>query len=222
MKLTIRQNFVCAFGLVFLMALLAACGTGPSTSTTTGSLAAATQVPTPTPSPTPKPTIPLKQYSATGFTISYPTGWHTSQTSLKWTPSGGPGAMPQHTEMDYAFVAGDNLTGLHIARDTDEQAVGGMTNRLLGGVFVCHAGDASIPNKVKVGGVMWSQADIVCMVASSFYELRELVYSNPQTNVQTVILYGAYQQVGNGAAAPDFAHTSQKYFEPMLASFDFK
>ncbi len=78
------------------------------------------------------------------------------------------------TENIYAFVAQDNLTGLHIVRNGDEQAVGGMINVLLGGTFTCNTGDTSVPSQVTVGGVIWSQADIVCMVASSYYEVREL------------------------------------------------
>lgn len=105
-------------------------------------------------------------------------------------------------------------------RRGDEQAVGGMVNDLIGGELKCDMGDKSVPSQVTVGGVTWSQADLICMVASNNYEVRELVTSSSQYG-QTVIMYGAYQQVGKGAAVPDFAHTKAAYFDPMLASFKF-
>jgi hypothetical protein len=161
--------------------------------------------------------VTFQQFTGANFTMIYPTGWQTSHKSQPFQQSGN---SKQQTENIYGFVAQDNITGFHVVRNGDEQAVGGMVNDLLGGQFSCTPGDKSVPSQVTVGGVMWSQADIVCLVASNNYEIRELVTSSPRYG-QTVIMYGAYQQVGNGAVVPDFARTSDTYFKPMLAAFKF-
>lgn len=232
MKPILARQFIYTIGIILLAAFFSACGSNPTTSTATTQLTtqptptstlAATPTPpsTPTPPPTPTPAtntgVTFQQLSGANFTIGYPVDWKTSHTSQPFKQSGNP---QQQTENIYAFVAQDNITGLHIVRNGDEQAVGGMINQLLGGEFTCNRSNASVPAQVKVGGVTWSQVDIVCLIASTNYEVRELVTWSPQYG-QTVILYGAYQQVGNGAVAPDFANTSKLYFEPMLASFKF-
>jgi hypothetical protein len=220
MKPIFIRQFMYTFGIILLVAFLSACGSNPATPTVTAQpTATPTQASKPTQPPTPTPAsntgVTFQHFTGANFTIDYPAGWQTNHTSQPFKQSGNP---QQQTENIYAFVAQDNITGLHIVRNGDEQAPGGMINQLLGGVFTCHAGDTSVP--VQVGGVTWAQVDIVCFVASTNYEVRELVTSSPQYG-QTVILYGAYQQVGNGAVAPDFAHASKTYFEPMLASFKF-
>ena len=222
MKPILTRQFMYTIGIILLAAFFSACGSNPATSTvttqpTTQPTPTPTQAATPTPPPTPTPIpatntgVTFQQFSGANFTINYATGWQTNHVAQQ---------NAQQKENIYAFVAQDNITGLHIVRNGDEQAPGGMINQLLGGVFTCQSGDASVPAQVTVGGVTWSQVDKVCYLASTYYEVRELVTSSPQYG-QTVILYGAYQQVGNGAVAPDFAHASKLYFEPMLASFKF-
>jgi hypothetical protein len=149
------------------------------------------------------------------FTISYPTGWKKSQQSLPGGAS-GPGAKP--TENIYGFVAQDSITGFHIVRNGDEQAVGGMIGMLIG-QYECQPGDASVPLQVTVGGAAWVQSDLTCKVSGKNYEVRELVNGSPQYG-QTVIMYGGYQQAVGGVI-PDFAHVQTAYFDPMLKSFKF-
>jgi hypothetical protein len=240
MKPIITRRRIYAFSIIILATFLAACGSNTATSTTvaqsgvvatptravaptqspaskTGGAATPTQAAVPTQSPASKTGTTFKQLTGANFTIDYPAGWQMSQKSL---PGGASGVKNPAPENIYGFVASDNITGLHIVRNGDEQAVGGMINELLGGQFSCNMGNSSVPSQVMVGGVTWSQADLVCMIHNSNFEVRELVTSSAKYN-QTVIMYGAYQQVGNGALAPDFAHASTMYFNPMLASFKF-
>lgn len=207
MKSIITRRLVYTCSIILLATFLAACG---SSSTKPAQAAAPKQSPTATPAPHKG----FQQLAGANFTIDDPVGWQTSQKSLT-------GGKPGSSATDiYGFVAPDNITGLHIVRNGDEQAVGGTINQLLDGQFSCSTGDKSVPSQVTVGGVTWSQADLVCMIAGFDYEVRELVTSSPRYG-QTVILYGAFQQVDNGAMAPNFALASNRYFEPMLASFKF-
>lgn len=225
MKPIITRRLVYTCSIVLLATFLAACGSNPTISTTAtvpSSASTPTQAAAPTSAPTPTPAsntgATFKQLKGANFTISYPVGWQTSHKSL---PRGQSGDVKNPTMEDiYGFVAPDNITGLHIVRNGDEQAPGGMINQLLDGQFSCSPGDKSVPSQVTVGGVSWSQVDFVCMIAGYNYEVRELVTASTKYG-QTVILYGAFQQVNNGAMAPDFAHASNMYFKPMLASFTF-
>jgi hypothetical protein len=207
MKSIITRRLVSLFGIILLTAFFSACG---SSSITPAQAAA--------PTPSPASHKGFRQLTGANFTIDYPVGWQTSHKSLTGGPSGD--VKNPATENIYGFVAQDNITGLHIVRNGDEQAVGGMINDLLEGQFSCNAGDQSVPSQVTVGGVTWSQFDLVCMIAGLNYEVRELVTSSTKYG-QTVIMYGAFQQVGKGAMAPDFAHASNMYFKPILASFKF-
>ena len=215
-------------GIVLLVTLFAACSGSTSTSDTTSASTTAgavtptqpaTSMPTTAASPTPVADTgkELQPFTGVDFTMLYPVKW---QKTHKTGPGGMAGAGNQPASNTYGFVASDNITGFHIVRRGDEQAVGGMVNDLIGGELKCDMGDKSVPSQVTVGGVTWSQVDLICMVASNNYEVRELVTSSSQYG-QTVIMYGAYQQVGKGAAVPDFAHTKATYFDPMLASFKF-
>jgi hypothetical protein len=224
MRQSNRSLYLSAFIAFALMSLLAACGnqsattgsTSPNITTTSNTPSANTSTVTPsTQVPTQAPSNGFQQLTGANFTINYPIGWQTSHKS----EAGGTGGHPATADI-YGFVAPDNITGLHIVRNGDEQAVGGMVNELLGGEFSCSTGDTSVPSQVIVGGVTWVQVDLVCMIANSNYEVRELVNSSTKYG-QTVIMYGAYQQVGNGAVAPDFADASDEYFTPMLTSFQF-
>lgn len=208
MKSIITRRLVPIIGIVLLTVFVSACGN----SSTSPTLAAA---PTQAHKPTPAPGKGFRQLTGANFTINYPVGWQTSHKSQAGGMSGHPA-----TENIYGFVAPDNITGLHIVRNGDEQAVGGMINELVGGQFSCSPGDKSVPSQLIVGGVTWSQADLVCMIANGNYEVRELVNSSTKYG-QTVIMYGAFQQVTNGAMAPDFAHASDEYFAPMVTSFQF-
>ncbi|HTK09411.1 MAG TPA: hypothetical protein VL485_19730 [Ktedonobacteraceae bacterium] len=209
MKSSIARRIVFIFAIILLTAFFSACGR--SSSSTPAQATAAT----PSPTPTPASTKGFQHLTGANFGIDYPVGWQTSHKSQAGGMSGRPA-----TEDIYGFVASDNITGLHIVRNGDEQAVGGMVNELLDGQFSCSPGDRSVPSQVRVGGVTWSQADLVCMISGFDYEVRELVTSSTKYG-QTVIMYGAFQQVDNGAMAPDFAHASDTYFQPMLASFQF-
>jgi hypothetical protein len=213
MKPITTRQLVYTFSIVLLAAFLSACDSNPATSTVRAQPTTAT-----TPAQAAPTGTTFRQLTGSHFTILYPVNWKTSHMSQPFKQSGD--NTQTHTENIYAFVAQDNLTGLHIVRNGDEQAVGGMINVLLGGTFTCNTGDTSVPSQVTVGGVIWSQADIVCMVASSYYEVRELVNGSAHYG-QTVIMYGTYQQVGNGAVVPDFIHVDNTYFKPMLASFKF-
>ncbi|GHO95287.1 hypothetical protein KSF_053350 [Reticulibacter mediterranei] len=158
----------------------------------------------------------LQPFTGVDFTMLYPAKWQ------KTHKSGSPVAANQPPSQTYRFVAADNVTGFLVKRHSGEQAVGGSVNELLGGEFRCDTGDKSVPSSAETAdGVSWSQVDLICLVASNNYEVRELVRSDSQYG-QTVIMYGAYQKVGNGAVVPDFAHTKATYFDPMLASFKFK
>jgi hypothetical protein len=100
-------------------------------------------------------------------------------------------------------------------------AAGDNVNELLDVQLSCSPGDTSLPAKITINGITWSQYDLVCLLASTYYEVRDLSTVTP-TGDHTEIMYGAYQQVGNGAVFLDFAHASKTYFEPMVASFKFK
>lgn len=234
------QKCMYVLGIVLLASLFAACGgpssesgataaptaagvatpTQPATSTPTTVATAASAI-TPTQPATPTPVADtgkeLQPFTGVDFTMLYPAKW---QKTHKTGPGGLSGVKNQPASNTYGFIAADNITGFHIVRHGDEQAVGGMVNELIGGDFSCERGDKSVPSQVTVGGVIWSQADLICLVASNNYEVRELVTSSSQYG-QTVIMYGAYQQVGKGAVVPDFAHTKAAFFDPMLASFKF-
>jgi hypothetical protein len=218
--------YVLSVGL--LVTLFAACSGSSSVSgatstpTTAGAVTPtqpATLTPTTAASSTPVADTgkELQPFTGVDFTVLYPVKW---QKTHKTGPGGMSGAKNQPASNTYGFIASDNITGFHIVRRGDEQAVGGMVNDLIGGELKCDMGDKSVPSQVTVGGVSWSQADLICTVASNNYEVRELVTSSSKYG-QTVIMYGAYQQVGKGAAVPDFAHTKATYFDPMLESFKF-
>jgi hypothetical protein len=238
MKNVSFQKCMYVLGIVLLASLFAACSDPSSASgaTPTPTIAAtATSAATPTQPVTPTPTSAatltqpatptpatgtgkeLQPFTGVDFAMLYPAKW---QKTKKTGPGGMSGEKNQPASNTYGFIAPDNITGFHIVRRGDEQAVGGMVNTLIGGEFKCEPGDKSVPSQVTVAGVTWSQADLICLVASNNYEVRELVTSSSQYG-QTVIMYGAYQQVGNGAVVPDFAHTKATYFDPMLASFKF-
>jgi hypothetical protein len=218
------QKCMYVFGIILLVALFTACSspTSASGATPTPTIAAtatsaATSTQPATPTPVAETEKELQPFTGVDFTMLYPTKW---QKTHKTGPGGMSGAKNQPASNTYGFVASDNITGFHIVRRGDEQAVGGMVNDLIGGEFKCDMGDKSVPSQVTVGGVSWSQADLICMVASNNYEVRELVTFSSKYG-QTVIMYGAYQQVGKGAVVPDFAHTKATYFDPMLESFKF-
>jgi hypothetical protein len=210
MNPVVTRQLVSACSIVLLAVFLSACGSNPVTPTVRGQPTIATTSTQAAPTKT-----PFQQLTGSHFTILYPANWKTSHVSQPGGQSGDH-TQPQ-TEDTYAFVAQDNLTGLHIVRNGDEQAVDGMIIALVGGADKCKT---PVMSQVTVGGVIWSQADVVCLVAGSSYEARELVYGSPRYG-QTVIMYGAYQQVGNGAVVPDFIHANNTYFKPMLASFKF-
>jgi hypothetical protein len=238
------QKYMHVLGIVLLALLFAACDdpsiagatSTPTTAATATSAATPTQPakPTPTTAATatsaatlPQPAKPtpvaetgkeLQPFTGVDFTMLYPSKW---QKTHKTGPGGMSGVQNQPASDTYGFLARDNITGFHIARRTGEQAVGGSINDLIGGELKCDE-DKSVRSQVTIGGVTWLQFGFICLVASNNYEVRELVTSTPGSQRgQTVIMYGAYQQVGKGAVVPDFAHTKATYFDPMLASFKF-
>ncbi len=238
MKNVSFQKCMYVLGIVLLTSLFAACSdpssasgatptpTAAATATSAATQAqsvkpmatsAATQAQSVSSTPVAGTEKELQPFTGVDFTMVYPAKW---QKTHKTGPGGMAGVKNQLASNTYGFVAADNITGFHIVRRGDEQAVGGMVNELIGGEFHCDMGDKSVPSQVTVGGVSWSQSDLICLVASNNYEVRELVTSSTQYG-QTVIMYGAYQQVGKGAVVPDFAHTKATYFDPMLASFKF-
>jgi len=227
MKANILYQLVSTCAVLFLIVFLAGCDANPATPVAAAQPASTmtpTPVATPTQAATPTPLLPTPTVAGTGitfreftgsdFSISYLYSWQTSQQSRS-------GGANQPKIEEYAFMAADNISGLHIMRHGQQLAVGDNVNELLGAQLSCSQGDTSLPAKVTIGGVTWSQYDLVCLLASTYYEVRDL-YTVTPTGGHTEILYGTYQQVGNGAVFPDFATASKTYFEPMVESFKFK
>lgn len=188
---------------VFSWALMAHLNVQPTVATTS------IQVPLTTPT--------FKQLTGSHFTIRYPANWKKSHVSQ---PGGGQsGSDTPSTQIAdiYAFVAQDHLTGLHILHNVDEQAVDGTIIGVVGSAGTCNT--TPVMSQVTVGGVIWSQAEVVCLIAGRAYEARELNTGTPYGTI--VIMYGAYQQVVPGAVVPGFIQANNVYFKPMLASFKF-
>src|ERR1700692_1298794 len=79
-----RSRLILSVGSLFLVCLLAACGSGGSTGTTSVSPSASTPAPTrqATSAPTQLSSITsVTTYTGDGFTISYPQGWTVTKGS---------------------------------------------------------------------------------------------------------------------------------------------
>jgi hypothetical protein len=223
MKVNVLSQLASTCGVLFLLVLLAACdapATAASPATAPTHVATSTQAATSTPTtPLSTPTtastgVTFQKFTGPDFSISYPPSWQTSQQSL-------PGKANQPKIGEYAFVAADIISGLHIRRHGQQLAPGDNVNTLLDVQLSCSPGDTSIPAKVTLNGVTWSQYDLLCLLHNSYYEVRDLS-TDTASGGHTEIMYGAYQQVGNGAVFLDFAHASKLYFEPMLESLNFR
>lgn len=212
MKVRFVSRIANACIMMLFVLLLAACGSSPSTSATT----------TPTQPPTATPTQPatatptsaastgaaFTPFTGSGFTVKYPTGWQTSQKSK--TASG---------KAIYSFEYSDDITGFHVALHTNYLDTATPISDLTGADMNCDLTTIALPKTVTANGVTFYQSDFLCMLASTYYEVRLLTTTDttgPQG--QTTIVYGAYQQA---TASPPFAEADQKYFEPMLQSFQF-
>lgn len=212
MKIRFVKHIASAFLFLFLAVLFVACGSSPSTSAApTPTAATPTQPPAATPTQPPTPTSAggaFTSFTGTGFTLQYPAGWQTSQKSQ--TASG---------KTIYSFEYSDNITGFHVALHTNYLDTATPIADLTGADMNCDLTTIALPKTVTTNGVTFYQSDFLCMLASTYYEVRLLTTTDttgPQG--QTTIVYGAYQQA---TASPPFAEADQKYFEPMLQSFKF-
>jgi hypothetical protein len=197
-----RLASVCA--VLFFTSLLVACGNG-GTIVAQSSTATPTQS-APTPTSTSRVDSAFKLFVGSSFTLEYPTGWQKSQTQ---TPTG---------KTVYSFTYTDQVTSFHVALHTTYVDASSPIDDLTGAQMTCNPGDASLPPTVTLHGALWYQSDMLCFLASTYFEVRMLTNTNATTKDQTTIVYGAYQQA---TASPPFAQANQKYFLPMLNSFQF-
>lgn len=221
MNVRFVRHFVGGFALVLLASSLVACGSSPATSAvatpgatvtapslTATSTQSSTLTPTSSPATAATSTIggAFTPFTGPGFTVEYPTSWQKSQQKINTGKT------------VYSFEYSDNITGFHVEMHSTYFDASSPVNDLLGAQLSCNPGDTSLPQTVTVNGALWNQSDMLCMLASTYYEVRLLTNTNPTTKDQTTIVYGAYQQA---TASPPFAQANQKYFEPMLQSFKF-
>lgn len=210
MNVSIVRRITRAFVLLLFVGLFVACGSSPaasSASTPVAPTAKPTQAPAATPTSTGNAGATFGLFTGPGFTVKYPTDWQTSQSSK--TASG---------KTIYSFEYSDNITGFHVALHTNYVDTATPIADLTGAQMNCDMNTVSLPKTVTTNGVTWFQSDFLCMLASTYYEVRLLTTDNTGANGQTTIVYGAYQQA---TASPPFAEADQKYFEPMLQSFKF-
>lgn len=198
MKVRMFRPIVSAWSLALLSILFVACSSAPTTSTgTTPTATTALSTPTSSSGTT------FKQFSGPGFTINYPATWQTSKRdNLGKTIS--------------SFVYSDNVTGFHVSLHTHYLDATSPVDDLTNSEMNCDPGDTSLPQTVTINGLTWFQSDMLCMLASSYYEIRLLTYRDTRINDETTIVYGAYQQ---STSSPEFQKANQEYFEPMLQSF---
>ncbi len=194
---------IVSFCLVALfISLLASCGSDPASSivpTPTAPISTPTHLPTAAPSTAATTGTAFQQFHGPGFRLKYPSAWQTSHNKTGV----------------YSFLYSDNVTGFHVALHTGYVDASSPVSDLTNSQMNCGPGDTSLPAKVTVNGTVWFQTDLLCMLASTYYELRMLKTDAP-LGQQTMIIYGAYQQA---TASPAFKEANQTYFEPMLHSF---
>lgn len=194
--------------MLFIVAFIAACGTGSPTSSGNAATASTPTQTAATPTATSGAGAGFQQFNGTGFSINYPTAWQTSQRKL--TNANG--------QTVYSFVASDQITGLHVALHTTYVDATSPIMDLTNAQMQCDPSATSLPPSVTINGITWYQTDLLCLLASTYYEVRLLTNTNATTKDQTTIVYGAYQQT---SASTPFAQANQHYFEPMLQSFRF-
>lgn len=193
--------------VVLFTAVLTACGGSSSPSAQTMQAVGTTPTSTPlsniTPTSTGSTETGFQQFTGPGFTIKYPSAWQAShmKNSINNTV--------------YSFLYSDNVTGFHVALHTSYVDASSPIAELTNSDMNCNQGDTSLPEKVTANGITWFQSDFLCMLASTYYEVRMLTTDAPLKQ-QTTIVYGAYQQA---TASPPFAKANKDYFEPMLQSF---
>lgn len=205
MNRTAGHRIASACAVLLFLSLLVACGN--SSATLAQSPTATPTPPVPTPTSTSSVGNAFKLFTGPTFTVEYPTGWQKSQTQ---TPTG---------KTVYSFVDKDQVTGFHVALHTTFVDASSPINDLTGTQMTCNPGDASLPPTITIHGALWYQSDILCFLASTYFEVRLLTHTDSTTKDQTTIVYGAYQQA---TASPPFAQANQKYFLPMLNSFQFR
>ena len=150
--------------------------------------------------------VQFSQFTAPNFKIKYPSTWKASQNKT------------QAGKTFYSFMYSDNITGFHIEpHSTYLDATSPITD-LTGAIMNCNPGDTSLPKTKTINGITWFQDEMLCMLSSTYYEVRMISYTNPKTKDTTTIVYGAYQQA---TASLGFAQANKDYFEPMWESFQF-
>jgi hypothetical protein len=212
-----RSRLVLSVGSLFLLCLLAACGSGGS-STGTTSVSPSANTPAPTQQATSAPaqlssTTSLTTYTGEGFTISYPQGWTVTK--------GGNGSVVFIDEHAGA------TKGSHLGITLGKQGLVHPTSTILNfwkQAFMAEPNyqKVNIAPTAMVGGDSWDQiaatgdeqtsgqtqsvnAEIVTMADN------HPVASPTARNWQ--IQYTTYTN--------DFAQMNAKLFQPMLQSFKF-
>ena len=212
-----RSRLILSIGSLFLVCLLAACGSGgASTGTTSASPGASTPAPTKqaTSAPTqPSSTTSLTTYTGDGFLISYPQGW----TVVKET-NGSVIFVDEHAGA---------TKGSHFAITLGKQGLVHPTSTTLNfwqQAFMAQPNyqKVDIAPTALVGGDAWDQIAATSDEPVSGQtrpvnaELVVMADNHPATSPTARSWQIQYSTFTN-----DFAHMNANLFQPMLQSFTF-
>ena len=212
-----RSRLILSIGSLFLVCLLAACGSGgASTGTTSASPGASTPAPTKqaTSAPTqPSSTTSLTTYTGDGFLISYPQGW----TVVKET-NGSVIFVDEHAGA---------TKGSHFAITLGKQGLVHPTSTTLNfwqQAFMAQPNyqKVDIAPTALVGGDAWDQIAATSDEPVSGQtrpvnaELVVMADNHPATSPTARSWQIQYSTYTN-----DFAHMNATFFQPMLQSFTF-
>jgi hypothetical protein len=194
---------------MFLVLLLAACGSSGTTSGSTPTTAPTSQAsPSPAVTPTSATTANLTTYTGNGYTIGYPQGWKVNAAGKSVVLADPTGIY------NLTIVISPNPGGVIGPDSVVNLGIQGVKGTLTNPQTV------NVPSSITIGGDSWvqksiagtstagGQSGVVQVVAASDNHPA----NSPSTNSYTII-YATLQAT--------FAAANTQYFQPMLQSFKF-
>jgi hypothetical protein len=195
-KRHVTRFSLCVLLLFLFSAFIVACGSSNASTSPKKTV-------TP-PTPSPVPTITLTTYKGTGFSMGYPKGWTTSNSSqqIQFTDSLQDNlSIETKTGKPNISTIGAYLVQLTLAA----LKVGGKNYK-----------EISVPSKTTIDGAQWDQgAATMTDPQLGPIQITVLGTQNPKHPGQLFILF-------YGTSQKTFAKINSEDFQPMLQSFKFQ